>query len=66
MNLMEISLTIACLSVVFSGLVLTRYLLLKRALYALKQDMKQHHLQHGFDNQLWATFVERTRDMLGR
>ncbi|PSX07116.1 hypothetical protein C0W27_15725 [Photobacterium angustum] len=45
-------------------LTLYRHIKLKRQLYILKQDMKKHMLENGFDNSLWVMFTERTRKML--
>ena len=47
------------------GLVLVKHILFKRKLFKLKEDMKRHHLENGFDNELWVMFTERTRKMLG-
>lgn len=60
---MDLTLAIALLSTVAFGITLLRYILFKRELLKLKEDMKQHTLEHGIDDQLWVMFVERTRNM---
>ncbi|PSU31671.1 hypothetical protein C9I99_21015 [Photobacterium lutimaris] len=60
----SILLYVSCFSTLGMALTLTRYILFKRELYKLKQQMKKHHLKHGFDDQLWDLFVTRTRKML--
>lgn len=55
---------IATISTVGFGVTLVRHIMFKRALFKLKQDMKQHSLKHGIDNALWEMFVQRTRKML--
>lgn len=58
------TLLIALITLVGMGVVLIRYLRLKRELVNLKQEMKNHQLENGFDNALWVMFTERTRKML--
>ena len=58
------TLLIALIALVGMGVVLFRYLRLKRELVNLKQEMKKYQLENGFDNALWVMFTERTRKML--
>lgn len=58
------ALLIALIPLVGMGVVMFRYLKLKRELANLKQEMKNHQLVHGFDNALWVMFTERTRKIL--
>lgn len=55
---------IAMLSTGAACYFLFKYIKLQRDLYLLKQQMKNHTLEHGIDNQLWIIFVERTRKLL--
>lgn len=60
---MDLSVVIALVSTCAFVFTFIRHILFKRELFKLKEDMKQHTLKHGVDNQLWLMFVERTRGM---
>jgi hypothetical protein len=64
MDIVSASLLLAVIATVGMGLLLFKHIMFKRELLKLKEDMKQHHLQHGFDNDLWVMFTEKTRTML--
>jgi hypothetical protein len=64
MNTEYAALMLALIAAIGMSLVLLKHIMFKRDLLKLKEEMKQHHLTHGFDNDLWVLFTERTRDML--
>ncbi|EGQ7973602.1 hypothetical protein I7Z51_002526 [Vibrio parahaemolyticus] len=64
MEFNNVLLGITIASITAFGITLGRHILFKRELYLLKQDMKQHTIEHGIDDALWQMFVLRTRKML--
>lgn len=63
-RMLTFSLAISILALLGFALTLVRHLLFKRELKQLKEDMKNHILEHGMDNTVWEMFTERTRKML--
>jgi len=52
------------LSLTGFAMTLIRYILFKRKLYQLKQDLIQHKQKYGIDEELWERFNTRTNKML--
>ncbi|KIF53111.1 hypothetical protein H735_09215 [Vibrio owensii CAIM 1854 = LMG 25443] len=46
-----------------SGIFLIRYLAFKRKVFKLREDMKQHHQEHGCNEELWKMFIKRTNPL---
>ena len=64
MDITYIALLLTAIATTVLGMILIKHIMFKRELFKLKEKMKQHHLQHGFDNELWIMFNEKTREML--
>lgn len=63
MDIVFVSLVIASVSTLTLGVVLIKHVLFKRKVFQLKQRMKAHQLEHGFDNALWVMYSEQTRKL---
>ncbi|NVP01889.1 hypothetical protein HWA77_16870 [Photobacterium damselae subsp. damselae] len=59
----SLAIVVAFIATCCFALTLVRFLLFKRELFKLKNDMKQHVLEKGIDNELWFMFDTRTREM---
>ena len=59
----NIHLWIEIMLCITSGAFFVRYLVFKRKLFKLREDMKRHHLEHGCNEELWNMFIKRTRPM---
>lgn len=64
MDPLLLPLLVATLSTTGFTTTLIRYLLFKRQLHQLKQEMMKHQQKHGNDEALWTLFHTRTHKML--
>ncbi len=64
---MDTTLFLAALALIANlalGLMLMKHILFKRELIKLKEDMRNHINEHGYDETLWSIFDKRTGHML--